>query len=157
MDVLDPDAIARLRAGFEAQAVMRTLGAEIDEIRAGRVVLTMPFRTDLTQQHGFMHAGIITTVLDSACGFAAFTLMDEGAEVLTAEFKSSFVAPARGNTFRFEGDVIKSGRTLTFTEGMAFGIADGQDTLVATMSATMMAVRNRPGVNALHVIPGLQP
>ena len=147
MDLRDPAAIDRMKAGFAAQGAMKTLGATVEHVAPGAVTLAMPFRDDLTQQHGFIHAGIITTVLDSACGFAAFTLMEEGAEVLTAEFKSSFLAPARGNRFRFEGRVLKAGRTLTFTEGRAVAIAeDGQETLISTMTATMMSVRNRPGV-----------
>ncbi len=147
MELRDPDAIAKMKAGFDAQGAMKTLGAVVQDVSPGRVVLSMPFRADLTQHHGFIHAGIITTVLDSACGFAAFTLMDAGSEVLTAEFKSSFLEPARGSSFRFEGDVIKSGRTLTFTQGKAFALEEGRDTLISTMTATMMAVRGRTGVN----------
>ena len=148
MELRDPAAIDRMKAGFAAQGAMKTLGATVEDVAPGAVTLAMPFRADLTQQHGFIHAGIITTVLDSACGFAAFTLMEEGAEVLTAEFKSSFLAPARGERFRFEGHVLKAGRTLTFTEGRAIAIAKGKETLISSMTATMMSVRNRPGVTA---------
>lgn len=127
---------ARCEAGFHAQAVMGTLGATIAELAPGRVVLEMPFNPDFTQQHGFLHAGVVTTVLDSACGFAAFTLMAAEREVLTVEFKSNFLAPAKGALFRFEGEVVKSGRTLSVTRGAAF--ADGVE--ISSMQATMMAV-----------------
>lgn len=138
---------AAIRAAFAAQGAMKTLGATIAELAPGRVTLAMPFSAELTQHHGFIHAGVITTVLDSACGFAAFTQMTPGSEVLTVEFKSSFLAPARGQAFRFEGEVIKAGKTLTFTQGRAVAIDAGQETVISTMTATMMAVRNRPSVN----------
>ena len=127
---------ARCEAGFFAQEVMRTLGVSIVDLAPGRVVLQMPFQQAFTQQHGFLHAGTVTTVLDSACGFAAFTLMAADAEVLTVEFKSNFLAPAKGLLFRFEGEVVKSGRTLSVTRGTAFA----DDVAVSTMQATMMAV-----------------
>ncbi|MBU2361119.1 MAG: PaaI family thioesterase [Alphaproteobacteria bacterium] len=142
-DLRNPDALTRMRADFDRQGIMATLGVTVAEVVPGRVTLTLPFRPDLTQHHGFLHAGVLTTAMDSAAGFAAFTLMDADAEVLTAEFKASFLAPARGQTFRIVGDVIRSGRTLTFTEARAY--ADDTDTVIATLSATMMAVRN-PGL-----------
>ena len=136
MEPRDPNWKARCEAGFFAQGVMRKLGVTIQESAPGRVSLQMPFHPDFTQHHGFMHAGTITTVLDSACGFAAMTLMAADREVLTVEFKSNFLAPARGEVFRFEGEVVKSGRTLTVTRGTAY--ADGVP--ISTMQATMMAV-----------------
>jgi uncharacterized protein (TIGR00369 family) len=109
--------------------------------------MRMPYSPDFTQQHGFIHAGIITTVLDSACGYAAFTLMAADAEVLTVEFKTSLTAPAKGECFAFEAQVIKPGRTLTFCEARAFAIdAAGERRLIAAMSATMMALSGRPGL-----------
>lgn len=125
---------------------MSTLGVTVAQLDPGRVRLEMPFRADLTQQHGFLHAGVVTTVLDSACGYAAFTLMPAEAEVLTVEFKSNFIAPARGDLFRFDGEVIKAGRTLMVTRGDAFAIRAGQETLISTMQATMMVVTDRPDV-----------
>ena len=104
----------------------------------------MSFDPALTQQHGFLHAGVITTVLDSACGYAALTLMPDQAEVLTVEFKSNFLNPARGKLFRFEGEVIKAGRTLMVCQGKAYG----DDVLVSTMQATMMVIEGRAGINA---------
>ena len=137
----NPDAVARLRADFDRQGAMASMGITVADIAPGRVALQMPFNADFSQQHGFMHAGVITTGMDSACGFAAFTLMDADAEVMTVEFKSNFMSPAKGQQFRFEGEVVKSGRTLTFTQGRTIAVDDGVETIVATTTATMMAVR----------------
>jgi uncharacterized protein (TIGR00369 family) len=142
MDYRNPGAIARLRADFDRQGAMATMGITVADIAPGRVVLEMSFNPDFTQHHGFLHAGVITTAMDSACGFAAFTLMDADAEVLTAEYKASFLSPARGQRFRFEGEVIKSGRTLTFTQGRTIAVDGDQETVVAMLTATMMAVRS---------------
>lgn len=141
MEYRNPDAVARMRADFARQGAMASMGITVADVAPGRVVLVMPFNADFCQHHGFMHAGVITTAMDSACGFAAFTLMEAEAEVLTVEFKCNFMAPAKGEQFRFEGNVVKSGRTLSFTEGRAMAIADGAETVVATISATMMAAR----------------
>ena len=127
---------ARSVAGFHAQKMMVTLGVSIAEIAPGRMVFEMPFQPAFTQHNGFLHAGTVTTVLDTACGFAAFTLMAPDREVLTVEFKSNFLAPAQGDLFRFEGEVVKSGRTLSVTRGTAY--ADG--VAISSMQATMMAV-----------------
>lgn len=137
----NPDAVARMRADFARQGAMASMGITVGDVAPGRVTLDMPFNPDFTQHHGFMHAGAITTAMDSACGFAAFTLMDADAEVLTVEFKANFLAPARGARFRIEGEVIKSGRTLTFTHGRAIACDVDSETVVATLTATMMAVR----------------
>ncbi|MEY1554683.1 PaaI family thioesterase [Yoonia sp. R2331] len=125
---------------------MATFGVTPTRLAPGRVTLEFPFRTDLIQQHGFIHAGVVTTVLDSACGYAAFTLMEANAEVLTVEFKSNFLSPAKGLTFRCEGEVIKAGRTLMVTQGRAFAVDDGVETLISTMQATMMVVTDKAGV-----------
>ncbi|PUB09877.1 PaaI family thioesterase [Yoonia sediminilitoris] len=141
----NPDAVARLRADFERQGAMSSMGITLADIAPGQVTLQMPFNPAFTQHHGYMHAGIITTAMDSACGFAAFTLMEAEAEVLTVEFKSNFMSPAAGEAFRFEGEVVKSGRTLTFTQGRAVAISEGAEKTFATMTATMMAVRGMRG------------
>ncbi|WP_439154572.1 PaaI family thioesterase [Yoonia sp.] len=143
MKLRNPDAIARMRADFARQGAMASMGITVGDVAPGRVTLDMPFHPDFTQHHGFMHAGAITTAMDSACGFAAFTLMDADAEVLTVEFKANFMAPARGRQFRIEGEVIKSGRTLTFTQGRAIACDGESETVVATLTATMMAVRHQ--------------
>ena len=144
MEPRNPNWAARCRQSFDGQGVMGTFGVTVADLLPGKVTLQMPFRSDLTQQHGFLHAGVVTTVLDSACGYAAFTLMPETAEVLTVEFKSNFLAPAKGTLFRFEGEVIKAGRTLMVTQGRALG----DDVLISTMQATMMVVEGREGINA---------
>ncbi len=122
-----------VRESFARQGTMGLLGAGIERIAPGEVTLTLPFRTDLSQQHGFFHGGIISTMLDTACGYAAMETRP-GAEVLTVEFKLNFTAPARGALLRATGRVIKGGRTLIVCLGEAE--ADGKP--CATMLATMM-------------------
>jgi uncharacterized protein (TIGR00369 family) len=143
----DPNFADRVRDSFARQQVMRTLGVEIAHLAPGAVELIMPFASVYTQQHGFMHAGIISTVLDSACGYAAFSLMPADSAVLTVEFKTNLIAPAKGERFAFRADVVKPGRTLTVCDARAFGIdRDGQERLIATMTGTIMAVFDREGV-----------
>jgi uncharacterized protein (TIGR00369 family) len=125
---------------------MRALGVEIVRVDAGQIELAMPYNAAYTQQHGFMHAGIITTALDSACGYAAFSLMPADAAVLTVEFKTNLLAPAKGESFNFRADVIKAGRTLTVCDARAFAMDNGQERLIATMTATVMAVFQRDGI-----------
>jgi uncharacterized protein (TIGR00369 family) len=149
MTPADPGYAQRVRDSFARQAVMRTLGATLDVVEPGHVVIAMHHRPELTQQHGFLHAGIVSTALDSACGYAGFSLMPADAAVLTVEFKVNLLAPARGPWFRFEGHVAKAGRTISVVEGRAMqheAGADGQ-TLVATMTATIMTVRGREGIS----------
>ncbi len=137
---------ARVYASFERQTVMATFGARLTHIAAGEVTIELPFRDDLTQQHGFLHAGVVTTVVDSACGYAALSLMPEDAAVLSVEYKVNFLAPATGQYFRAHGRVIKAGQTLTVCTGDVIAV-DGEKTkLVATMQATMMTLRNRNGL-----------
>ncbi len=138
----------RTRDSFARQPAMATLGATLQSVESGRVVISMPHHPSLTQQHGFLHAGMLATALDSACGYAAFTLMPAEAAVLTIEFKINLLAPARGPLFRFEGQVVKPGRTITVVEGRAFQHApDGSETkLVCTMTATIMTVLGRDGL-----------
>ena len=122
---------------------MRTLGATLAVVEAGRVEIGMPWAQPLTQQHGFLHAGMVATALDSACGYAAFTLMALEAAVLTIEFKINLLAPAQGERFRMVGTVIKPGRTVTVCEGHAYAIDGGREKLIATMGCTLMAVIGR--------------
>ena len=136
----------RLRDSFARQAMMATMGVTIEALAPGQVTLSMPFDARFTQQHGFLHAGAVTSVLDTAAGYAAFSLMAADAAVLTAEFKTSLLAPAKGQNFRFVGEVLKSGRTLTFTEARAYALDGDTERLIATMSATMMAVTGRGDV-----------
>ena len=134
---------ARVRDSFARQQVMATFGATLLDVTPGRVTAALSFNPALTQQHGFLHAGVVAAVLDSACGYAAFSLMDEDSAVLTAEFKINLLAPAQGAGFRFEAQVIKAGRTLIPAEGRAYAETGDGDKLIATMSATLMAVRGR--------------
>ena len=131
---------------FERQEVMKTLNASVQTVRPGEVELKLPYQQNLTQQHGFIHAGIVSTVLDSACGYAAFSLMPEKAAVLTIEFKINLLSPAKGDWFRAVGKVKKSGKNITVTEGALFSYADDQEKLVATMVGTIMSVYDRDGI-----------
>lgn len=142
----DPDYAERVRASFARQAAMATIGATLAEVQPGRVVITLPWAAHLTQQHGFLHAGMVSTALDSACGYAGFTLMPADAAVLTIEFKINLLAPAQGDSFRMVGTVIKAGRTVTVAEGHAYAVHNGQEKLVATMGCTLMAVLGRNNV-----------
>jgi uncharacterized protein (TIGR00369 family) len=139
----NPDYREAATATFAAQPAMRTLGMTIARLEPGEVDLAMDYSVDFTQQNGFVHAGIITAGLDTACGIAAFTLMPAGADILTVEFKTNLLAPAKGKRFFFRGGVVKPGRTLTFCEARAFADEDGRETVVATMTATMMAMLPR--------------
>src|SRR5262245_23192726 len=141
----DPDFEQRVRTSYARQAAMATLGATISRIAPGLVVIDLPFRPELTQQHGFLHAGVVTTVMDSACGYAAMSLMERGAAVLSVEFKVNLLAPARGDLFRASGRVVRAGRTLTVVSGELRVVeAAGEGALVAMMTGTMLAVRDRP-------------
>ena len=136
-----------MRASFARQQAMATLGIAIARLEPGMIELGMDYDPAYTQQHGFIHAGIITTALDSACGYAAFSLMPPDAAVLTAEFKSNFLAPAKGRRFAFRAEVIKPGRTLTVYDARAYALDDGAaERLIATMMATLMAVYERDGI-----------
>ena len=149
MQAQDPGYEQRTRDSFARQPAMVTLGASMESVEPGRVTLVMPHRDALTQQHGFLHAGVLSAALDSACGYAAFSLMPADAAVLTIEFKVNLLAPARGPLFRFEGTVIKPGRTINVVEARATQHGpDGADAkLVATMTATIMTVQGREGLH----------
>ena len=138
------DFETRVRDSFGRQAMMRTLGATLEDVTPGHVEITMPYGPDFTQQHGFLHGGTVATVLDSACGYAGFSVMDEDSAVLTVEFKINFLAPAQGARFRFVADVVKPGRTIVLTQGAAHAIGDnGVEKQIAAMTCTLMAVRDR--------------
>jgi uncharacterized protein (TIGR00369 family) len=143
----DPHFEARVKASFARQQTMNTLGIEITGLGAGEIELRMPQMPAYTQQHGFTHAGIIATALDSACGYEAFSLMPEDAAVLTVEFKTNLIAPARGEYFLFRARVVKPGRTITVCDGQAFAVESGQEKLVATITGTLMALFDRAGIS----------
>jgi uncharacterized protein (TIGR00369 family) len=136
----------RVRASFARQTAMATLGIELADVKPGEVELRMPYAAAYSQQHGFIHAGILTTALDSACGYAAFSLMPDDAAVLTVEFKTNLVAPARGDYFLFRAHVVKPGRTITVCDAQAFAAEDGKEKLVATMTGTLMALFDREDI-----------
>ena len=138
----DPDYQARVRTSFEKQEAMKTVGAQLVKMSPGEVVIEFPFDHSLTQQNGYIHAGIITTVVDSACGYAAYTLMPADSDVLSIEFKVNFMSPAKGETFRAIGRVMKSGRTITVCSGDVVAIENGRETFVAAMQATMICLVN---------------
>jgi uncharacterized protein (TIGR00369 family) len=136
-EVADPNFRKRVADDFARQRVMRTMGITLESIEPGEVQLQMPFRDDLTQQNGYLHAGVLSTVLDSACGFSAYTLMPAEASVLTIENKINLLRPADNGPFRVVARVIKPGRSVIVSDGKLF---DAIGKLVATMSATNMAV-----------------
>lgn len=144
----NPQYLQRVQDSFVRQQAMHTLGARLEHIAPGTVDIGLDWAATLTQQHGFLHAGMVATALDSACGYAAFTLMAPEAEVLTIEFKINLLAPALGQRFRMEGRVLKPGRTITVAEGRAYAITDGQEKLIATMHCTLMAVTGREDVRS---------
>jgi uncharacterized protein (TIGR00369 family) len=143
----DPQYAERVRASFARQDAMKTIGATLASVEPGVVVIEMPWAQALTQQHGFLHAGMVATGLDSACGYAGFSLMPADAAVLTVEYKINLLAPAQGQRFRMVGAVVKPGRTLTVVEGKAYAIDGGSEKLIATMNATLMALFGREGVH----------
>ena len=136
----NPDYRSVATATFERQPAMQSLGISIARLEPGEVDLAMPYSAALTQQNGFIHAGIITAALDTACGIAAFTLMPAATDVLTVEFKTNLLAPARGDRFVFRASVVKPGRTLTVCDAQAFAWYDGAENLIATMTGTLMAL-----------------
>ncbi len=142
------DYIQRVTDSFGRQAALATMGVRLISIDPGKVIMEMEHDDRFTQQHGFIHAGVTTTVLDTACGYAAFSLMPADAGVLTIELKTNLLAPAAGQSFMFEGRVVKPGRTVTFCEGEAFALKDGTRKRIATLSATMMTVLGRDDVKS---------
>ncbi|MFM9974874.1 MAG: PaaI family thioesterase [Beijerinckiaceae bacterium] len=136
---------ALIRESFARQTIMATIGARLESIEAGRVSIALPFAPHLCQQHGFLHAGVVTTIADSACGYAALSLMPEGSSVLTVEFKVNLMAPAKGDMFLAEGHVVKAGRTLKITQGEVIALDRDRRTTVAIITATLMRLDAKPG------------
>lgn len=139
----DPDVPARIKASFEKQRLMTTIGAHVEHVMPGKVSLRLPFREDLTQQHGFLHAGTIAALADSACGYAALTLMPADAAVLSVEFKVNMLAPAKGDAIVARGEVIRSGKNIMVCRADVFAVSGSEEKLVAAMQGTMMVVRDR--------------
>lgn len=139
----DPAFEKRVRASFERQRFMATIGATLTRVEPGEVEIELEHREDLVQQHGFLHAGVLATAADSACGYAALTLMPIGAAVLSVEFKVNMLAPAAGTRFLARGRVIKPGRTITVVWGEVVSVDGDEEKLVTTMVGTMMRVEGR--------------
>jgi uncharacterized protein (TIGR00369 family) len=140
---IDPTLQARVRENFARQRVMTMIGARLTHIAPGETDIELPFRDDLTQQDGFLHAGVIATLADSACGYAAYTLMSPTAGVLSIEFKVNLLAPAIGSRVTARARVLRAGRTITVVRADVAAERDGVEKLVATMLGTMMAVGER--------------
>jgi len=141
--LLAPEVEERVRESFARQKLIITLSGEISHIGPGELHITAPFDKRFTQQDGFLHAGIVTTLIDSACGYAAYTLMPADSRVLSVEFKVNFLSPAVGEKFRAEGRVVKSGKTISVCEGKFFVLQDEGEKLVAMMQATMICIHDK--------------
>ena len=137
----NPAFAAEVIKSFAEQSIMTLIGAELAVVQPGVVEISLPYRRDLTQQDGYLHAGIITTIADSAAGYAAFSLMPAGSRVLSVEFKVNLLRPSSGEKFLARAEVIKPGKTLTVVRSDVFGIQVERRTLVATLQGTMMCVR----------------
>lgn len=142
----DPNYVDKVRHSFGQQDIMKTINASIGEVQPGRVEISFPYAKPLTQQHDFIHGGIVSTVLDSACGYAAFSLMPEDAGVLTIEFKVNLLAPAAGEHFVAIGKVKKPGRTVTVSDGEMYAHTGDKTRLIATMTCTLMSIHGRENI-----------
>jgi uncharacterized protein (TIGR00369 family) len=143
---VDPGFADRIRASFARQALMRLLDASIDDVAPGRCTIALPYRDDLTQQHGYIHGGVVGAIADSAGGYAGYTLMPTGTGVLTVEFKVNLLAPARGERLLARGEVVRPGRSLFVTRADVYALAQGRETHVASMQQTLMVM---PGLDDL--------
>ena len=142
----DESYVERIRSSFAKQGLMRTLGATLGDVSPGRVEIALRPHPAISQQHGFIHAGAISAIADTAAGYAALSLMPAGRGVLTTEFKINLVAPAVGDRMIARGRVVKAGRTLTLTQSEVFAESGGQKKLIALLTATMMTIEGREGV-----------
>ena len=136
----DPDFERRVRDSFVRQRFMATLGATLDVVRPGEIHIGFAHREELAQQHGFLHAGVLASVADSACGYAALSLMEPGCGVLSVEFKINMLAPAKGESIVARADVLRAGRTVVVCRADVYAKQSGDEKLVAAMQGTM-AVR----------------
>ena len=143
-DVPDTDFETRVRESFAMQKVMQKFGARLQHVGPGEAVIALPYQNDFTQQHGFLHAGVISAIADSACGYAAATLMPAESDVLAVEFKINFLSPAKGEAFEARVRVVRPGRTITVCRSHVFALARDGEKQIATMLSTIMCVRNRP-------------
>lgn len=148
MKPVDSAFADRIVASFARQGIMTTLGASLARVEAGFCEIVLPYRPELSQQHGFFHAGVVGTVADSAAGYAGYTLFPADSSVLTVEFKINLLAPADGESLRATGKVIKSGRTLTICELQAFVRKGGEEKLCAHGMSTLICLHGKRDVGA---------
>ncbi len=144
----DKNYKSKVEESFNRQEVMRTINASLSKIEPGKVEIELQYSPEITQQHGFVHAGIVSTVIDTACGYAALSLMPEDAGVLSIEFKVNLLAPAKGELFKATGVVRKPGKTIVVTEGELIAYNGDAEKLVATMVATMMCITGRDNIKS---------
>jgi uncharacterized protein (TIGR00369 family) len=137
---LDPGYAARVRGSFDRQAAMRTIGATLSRLEPGYAEIRLPYREDLTQQHGFIHGGITGMIADSACGYAGYSIMPADASVLTVEYKINMLAPGAGELLIAHGRVLKPGRSLVITQCDVFAVKDNEEKLCAVMLQTLMVM-----------------
>ena len=140
---LDPGYEARVRASFARQGAMRTLGATLESVEPGYCAISLVPRAEVAQQHGYVHAGVVAAIVDSAGGYAGFALFPEDASVLTVEYKLNLLAPATGERLVAEGFVVKPGRTLVITRGEVHAHQAGKRTLIAIMQQTLMVMHGK--------------
>lgn len=140
MTALSEERYRFVETSFSKQSAMKTLGITLSTIQQGYVEMRLGYAEHILQQQGFIHGGVITAGLDSACGFSALTLAPENHEVLSIEFKTSFLRPASAPLFLFRGQVLKAGRRICFTEASAFAVQDGREILIAKMSSSVAVV-----------------
>jgi len=140
----NPAYAQRVQSSFDRQQVMKLLGAKLSRLAPGECDIELPFKAELTQQHGYFHGGIIGTIADSAGGYSAFTLMPEDSSVLTVEYKMNLLAPGDGQLLIARGRVLKSGRTLVVSRVDVVVVKDGRETLCATLLETLMTMHGRP-------------
>src|SRR6266478_2941836 len=141
MNPINPSFAEDVAGSFAQQPIMNLIGARLSLVEPGVVEITLPYRADLAQQHGYLHAGVVATIADSACGYAAYTLMPAGSNVLSVEFKVNLLRPAQGETFVARAEVIKAGKTLTVVRADVFAMNEGEERqLVATMQGTMICI-----------------
>ena len=140
---LNPNFAARVRDSFDRQPMMNHIGAELTVIEPGYCEIQLPYRRELTQQHGYVHGGALATIVDSAAGYAAFSLMPADASVLTVEYKLNILRPGEGERMIARGKVIKAGRSLSVVNADAFAVKGGSETLVVTSIHTLMVLHGK--------------
>lgn len=147
MSILETgDFRERIRQSFDRQGAMAMLDAELTRVEQAMIEIELPYSEKLTQQHGFLHAGVISAALDTACTYAAYTTIAPDASILTIEFKVNLLSPGRGERFLFRGEITKPGSTIVVADGRGYAISDGPAKLIASMTASMMVIRGRQDI-----------